>query len=720
MARALRSYLRREGVAKLREEFKVDVKVHPEYKNLFQFKYNQIESPMGAKVVQECRGIILDADNDWAPVCYTYDKFFNHNEPLAAGIDWSTAQVYEKLDGCFLYDTPIVCFDGSTVKIGDIVSGKVNNPILAGVNESGEIVPSLVTGVKDNGTKDVWLDVSVKGLHPRHCVGGLKHSKVRTTPNHQWFVGGRYIPASEIEIGDKVVCYRESPTPEVTKFIEDSLLGDGSLVANGKGYKFQESHKKEHEEYVRYIEKILGKTAIKTRQMISGYGTEMLQVTSKSYETLNSLREKWYPNGQKAVPEDLSFMDDASVAKWYMDDGSLAHSEKQIDRACFSTNGFSQEGVERLCLKLSEMYGVNAVSYESKGWNIRINAGKNNEIDEFWKRISPFIVPCMRYKLPEEFREEFFTLRLPEVFEKLVCFDGEVESIEEVEVNKKNFPHGRKGFDIETETHNFFAKGVLVHNSLMQMYFYDGKWHVATSGTPNADCAVNMNNITFKDLFWQTWDELGYDMPDCSGSVCYAFELMTPYNRVVVKHAESKLVLHGRRNLKYGYEEPPYHHNWNMVQRYSMSDLGEIVRSLDNIDPYSQEGYIVCDHGFNRIKIKAPQYVAVHRVVGSMSQRSILDIVRIGEAEEFLAHFPEWQSLFDDISERYHRLAAETEQVWHDYCGVKGQKAFAMAVKKHPLSGALFQLRAGKIQSIKEYMARMNIRSLERLLGMKD
>mgnify|MGYP000005541006 CR=1 FL=1 len=47
-------------------------------------------------------GIVLDADKNWACVSRPYDKFFNHGEPLADEIDWSSAQAFVKEDGTLM------------------------------------------------------------------------------------------------------------------------------------------------------------------------------------------------------------------------------------------------------------------------------------------------------------------------------------------------------------------------------------------------------------------------------------------------------------------------------------------------------------------------------------------------------------------------------------------------------------------------------------------
>lgn len=92
--------LRRGGFQELGRH--INIKRHPKYLHLVQFKYNQIESPMGDPVVQECRGLILDERDNWAVVARPFDKFFNYGEGHAAAIDWNTAKVQEKLDGSLI------------------------------------------------------------------------------------------------------------------------------------------------------------------------------------------------------------------------------------------------------------------------------------------------------------------------------------------------------------------------------------------------------------------------------------------------------------------------------------------------------------------------------------------------------------------------------------------------------------------------------------------
>ena len=98
----LQDYLRTKGLEKLTQTYNVKVNRHNNFANLVCLKYSQIESSLGEKIVQQCRGIILDESNNWKIVSYPYDKFFNYGECHAPKLNWETAQIYSKLDGSLM------------------------------------------------------------------------------------------------------------------------------------------------------------------------------------------------------------------------------------------------------------------------------------------------------------------------------------------------------------------------------------------------------------------------------------------------------------------------------------------------------------------------------------------------------------------------------------------------------------------------------------------
>lgn len=258
--------------------------------------------------------------------------------------------------------------------------------------------------------------------------------------------------------------------------------------------------------------------------------------------------------------------------------------------------------------------------------------------------------------------------------------------------------------------------------SLMILYFFDSEWHVASSGTPDAGGEVNnANGTTFKGLFWQTFEQMGYITNQMDPSRTYMFELMTKYNRVVVAHAEPKLVLIGIRVNTTG-EELELHHapQFQTVRQFPLGSLEEIEASMEHFSGLEQEGYVVVDASFNRVKIKHPAYLAAHHMVGSLSPKRLLEVVRQGETPEILAYFPEWAAEAEALRIKYEDLVTEACIEYQKVRDIPVQKDFALAIKDSRHRSAMFTLRAKKIDNLGQFYRELRIESLADMLGLKE
>lgn len=257
--------------------------------------------------------------------------------------------------------------------------------------------------------------------------------------------------------------------------------------------------------------------------------------------------------------------------------------------------------------------------------------------------------------------------------------------------------------------------------SLMTLFFYQGEWRVQSSGTADASGKVPTTKYSFKYLFWQVWQQLGYQLPEDT-EYCFMFELMTPYNKIVVRQLENKLVLHGVRNINTLQEDNLFvwgnKYNWEAVQTYSFHDLATIIKVTKTLDPLEREGYIVCDDSFNRIKIKNIEYVQLSYVKATTTTRKILETVVNNEGEEFLNYFPEYLFLYNQLKEQYENLVTEITNTYQEYKDISVQKDFALAIKHLPYSGIFFALRAKKVSSVKEALKQTPIHKLESLLNL--
>lgn len=261
--------------------------------------------------------------------------------------------------------------------------------------------------------------------------------------------------------------------------------------------------------------------------------------------------------------------------------------------------------------------------------------------------------------------------------------------------------------------------------SLVVLYFnnYSSKWEVSTSGTPDAEGVIkSYKSLTFNKLFWQTWNSLGYQLPedvDC----CFMFELLTPYNIVIVRPKVSAIVLHGVRNLPSLKEDNPEifaaKYDWECVQRFDLSSWEDVLAASSNLEPLASEGYIVCDDKFNRVKVKSPEYVALAHTKGGLSDRRLLEIIVNAEGDEVLSYFPEWLPIYQNIQAKYEALVEEIVENYQAIASISATpKEFATLAIQHTYSGILFGLRSGKLTSVKAGLKSMPFAKVEALIQL--
>jgi hypothetical protein len=285
-----------------------------------------------------------------------------------------------------------------------------------------------------------------------------------------------------------------------------------------------------------------------------------------------------------------------------------------------------------------------------------------------------------------------------------------------------------------------------VDGSMIAVYAYKGAWHAATTGTPDGCGDVHGNDASgswsprpgtslpvpdsFAGYFWQTLSF--YDVPlfneapkGAGECITWIFELTGPLNRVVIPHAEAKVTLLGARLTEGGKWIPLgdakkiLGGNVPAVRSFPLQTVDDILTSFATLSPLAQEGYVVCDAAFNRIKVKHPRYVALHHAKDGMSVRAFVDIAKTGETPEVIAVFPEMKPQLDDIRDRFNALVFATESDFDAYKRLTPKKDFALAIKHLPHSAALFQMYDGKAPSARAFYASRTADQLMPLLGLK-
>ena len=204
------------------DPFHITIKEKDDYVLL---KYSQFETDMSFPAAQQCRGCILrkNTDGSYSYVCRPFDKFFNYGEEHAAEIDWSTARIMEKVDGCFSGEDYVLLANNEKIKFKTLYrqfqeGRKIE--VLSYDFETGKIEPAAVVGVsRKKCNEDEWLTVEFQGVYGEICQP--ESSCIATvTKNHVFFVkeGDEIIEktAEHLVSGDTVlsVSYGRAKTEE--------------------------------------------------------------------------------------------------------------------------------------------------------------------------------------------------------------------------------------------------------------------------------------------------------------------------------------------------------------------------------------------------------------------------------------------------------------------------------------------------------------------------
>lgn len=195
--------------------------------------------------------------------------------------------------------------------------------------------------------------------------------------------------------------------------------------------------------------------------------------------------------------------------------------------------------------------------------------------------------------------------------------------------------------------------------SIIKLYWYDGKWHWATNGmidAEDADITPVYGIKSYMDVIRRcnNFPYIEYEKLDHKRT--YIFELTSPYNRSVISYSIPLLYHIGTRNNETGKESEE---DIGIIRpkRYPLHSLNDCITAAAelnrNKDQCTNEGFVVVDAAYNRIKIKTPEYVLLHHAVDNhtLSEKRALELLENEDfnKEAFLREFPEYTELFNHV-----------------------------------------------------------------------
>jgi len=253
-----------------------------------------------------------------------------------------------------------------------------------------------------------------------------------------------------------------------------------------------------------------------------------------------------------------------------------------------------------------------------------------------------------------------------------------------------------------------------IDGSLIKLWNYKGEWIISTNRTIFAKNAVlsteglaqdDSKYSNFAELFKAAADKAQLDYDRLDPDHTYMFELVSPFNKVVVSY-ESPAIYHiGTRN-NISLKEKDIDIGVQKPRVFSCDNLADLIEMASELS-YNEEGYVVKDAGFKRLKVKSPAYVAAQHLITGINQKRLLEIMKENETSEFLTYFPEYKREFAQLSLSVERLTNYIEEVHLDkIAGRKFQsrKDYAEVVSQTLFPAYFFMLYDGKVQNPYEWI----------------
>ncbi len=232
----------------------------------------------------------------------------------------------------------------------------------------------------------------------------------------------------------------------------------------------------------------------------------------------------------------------------------------------------------------------------------------------------------------------------------------------------------------------------------------DGQWNISTNGmidASDADVFIPTDGArTYKDLFELAWEKAGIDFQALDKEYTYIFELVSPLNRIVVPYKETELYFLGMRHNETGQEVSPidtdFGKYFKVPRIYPIDTLEQAIEVAQTLSG-SEEGFVLVDENFNRVKVKGAEYLQLHLLRNNdLSLRSFLATVLEGKQDDLLGYFPEYEPYIRDIEDRLANYKLTVKGAIETAPWDADRKSFAMEVKDLPCSNILFKLYSNR------------------------
>lgn len=216
-----------------------------------------------------------------------------------------------------------------------------------------------------------------------------------------------------------------------------------------------------------------------------------------------------------------------------------------------------------------------------------------------------------------------------------------------------------------------------VDGSLMKVWYHKDEWHVSTNGTIDAHNApTSVEKVSFYDIFMRALEKNG-NPRDFFNSLdinyTYMFELVSRETRVTIEYPETALYYLGSRSLCTLLEEElpastddaVFFKFVKLPRIYPLRTLEDCITAVNAMGA-DEEGFVVCDRHFNRMKIKSPEYLMAARICNNniITVKRVMEAMRGGYIDDLYAYLPDYHPYIDDTLNAYNYIAMKCDHAY--------------------------------------------------------
>lgn len=257
-------------------------------------------------------------------------------------------------------------------------------------------------------------------------------------------------------------------------------------------------------------------------------------------------------------------------------------------------------------------------------------------------------------------------------------------------------------------------------------YWYDDanrEWTFATNGMIYASDALasDVMQYSFLDIirFTDEYITLAEIEQELNKDYTYIFELVSPLTQIVIQYPEARLYHIGTRNRVTG-EELDVDLGIDKPAQFPLKSLDDCIKACaelnkgrERVEDVVQEGFVVVDGNWNRVKIKSPEYLFYHHLSTEvkLSKERIITMILDGNIDmaDMCEKFPDYAPMIKYYEYKITELQYQADQfaiivrrLYEEY--QHDRKIVAGIIKNHRLSKIGFMALDQPLKSGKEIM----------------